>query len=147
LATDLPPSSFIAAVARDVHRHYAEQGHEPRHHVRGRLAQFWWGNTSAFHYELWIHERTLQLELGLHFEGPSHVNEHLLAEFSRHLVEIQQELGDSIWLEPWDKGWARLYETQPLMPLDEGRVFAVTSRLCEIADCLQPILDSLLRAE
>jgi hypothetical protein len=144
LASDLTASSFVAAVARDVFRHYAERGGEPHRHVRSHLAQFWWGDTSAYHYELWVHERTLQLELGLHFEGPAERNAFLLGEFGRHLLEIQQALGDSVWLEPWDKGWTRLYETQPLMPLDEGRIYAVTARLCEMVDCLQPMLESLL---
>ena len=111
--------------------------------MRSRLAQFWWGASSSVHYEVWLHERNLQLELGLHFEASASRNTEFYAAFSDHMLEIQHELGDSIWLEEWDKGWTRIYETQPLLPLDEARVYAVAGRLCEIVDCLQPILEAI----
>jgi 5-carboxymethyl-2-hydroxymuconate isomerase len=142
LVSNLQPSTFIAAIAREVNQHYAAVGTPPRGQIRSRLAQFWWGQSATIHYEVWIHERTLQLELGLHFEASADRNDQLFQRFGPHLLEIQQELGDSVWLEEWDKGWTRIYETQPLFPMDEARVYAVAGRLCEIIDCLQPILDS-----
>lgn len=126
-----------------MNQHYAALGRQPRGHVRGRLAQFWWGASPTVHYEVWVHERDLRLELGLHFEAGAEKNHRLYMDFGRHLLEIQQELGESIWLEEWDKGWTRIYETQPLHPMDEARVYAVAGRLCEIIDCLQPILQRL----
>jgi len=88
-----------------------------------------------------------QLELGLHFEAVQRENKRLLKAFGPHLLEIQQELGDSIWLEEWDRGWTRIYETQRLFPLDDERILAVTARMCEIIDCLQPILESIEHEE
>ncbi|MEO8284948.1 MAG: hypothetical protein ABI670_00735 [Chloroflexota bacterium] len=141
---NIQPTTFVASVAREVKQHFLSLGNEPHSHVRGRLAQFWWGNVSTVHYELWLHERELQIEMGLHFEASVQRNKELYAAFSRRLLEIQHELGDSIWLEEWDRGWTRIYETQPLMPMDEARVYATAVRLCEIMKCLQPILDSLV---
>jgi hypothetical protein len=143
LVSSLQPPTFISSVAREIKQYYAAQGREPHVRANSRLAQFWWGDVSSIHYELWIHDRTLQLELGLHFESSAATNQRILQAFSPHLLEIQDELGDSIWLEDWDKGWTRIYETQPLYPMDEARVIAVAGRLCEIMDCLQPMLESL----
>jgi len=63
------------------------------------------------------------------------------------LLEIQEALGDSIWLEDWDRGWTRIYETQPLYPLDDARIMAVALRLVEIMDYLQPLLEAIQRNE
>src|SRR6476646_8121834 len=142
-ASSIAPSTFISSVAREVTEHYAALGKPPRGHTRGRLAQFWWGPLAAIHYEVWLHERDLRLELGLHFESSATTNQELYKAFGQHLLEIQYELGESIWVEEWDKGWTRIYETQPLFPMDEARVYAVAGRLCEIIDCLQPILEEL----
>jgi hypothetical protein len=143
LVYSIQPSTFIASVARELTHHYASLGREPRAHVRSRLAQFWWGTSPSVHFEIWIHERNLQVELGLHFEAGASRNRELYVAFSRYLLEIQQELGDSIWLEEWDRGWTRIYETQPLFPMDEARVYSVAGRFCEIIDCLQPILEAI----
>lgn len=144
----LNPSTFVAAVAREVKAYFAKEGGdggELHSHIRTRLAQFWWGAESAVHYEIAAHERTLQLELGLHFEASAARNRALYGAFGRHLLEIQAQLGDSIWLEEWDRGWARLYETQSLLPMDDARVYAVAGRLCEIMECLQPVIERMRR--
>ncbi len=83
----------------------------------------------------------MQLELGLHFEATAQRNEEMYRRFNRHILEIQHQLGETIWVEEWDRGWTRIYETQPLYPLDEARVYSIAGRLCEIIDCLQPILE------
>jgi len=147
LAFSYQPSGFTAAVARDVRAFYASRGIEPHTEVRSRLAKFWWGEDKAIHYELAIHERLLQLELGLHFEASAQTNRQLLEALGPHLLEIQQELGESIWLEEWDRGWTRIYETQQLLPLDDERIMSVTARLCELVDFLQPLLEAIQRNE
>jgi hypothetical protein len=147
LDSSIQPASFIAAVAREVKEHYAAEGREPHGHARSRLAQFWWGPVAAIHYEIAVHDRAFQLELGLHFEASPTTNRQLLQALNPHLLEIQEALGDSIWLEDWDRGWTRIYETQPLYPLDDTRVMAVAMRLVEIMDYLQPLLDAIQRNE
>jgi hypothetical protein len=142
-ASSFRPTGFVAAVARDVKAHYASRGIEPRTEVHSRLAKIWWGEDRAIHYELAIHERMLQLEMGLHFEATAQRNHSLYEAFGSHLLEIQQELGESIWLEEWDRGWTRIYETEPLLPLDDERIMSVAARLCELIDCLQPVLESI----
>lgn len=140
---DLKPPAFLAAVAREVAAYFARLNKPVRSRARSHLAQFWWGSDSSVHYEMWIHERTGRIELGLHFESNPTRNSSLYAAFDSYLLEIQNQLGDSVWLEEWDKGWARLYETQPLSPLDDARVYALAGRFCEIMECLQPIYETL----
>ncbi len=139
----MTPTSFISSVAREVAAYFERAGNPLRSSVRSRLAQFWWGVDRSVHYEIWVHERTLQLELGFHFESSAIRNRIIYDAFGKHLLEIQDTLGDTIWLEEWDKGWTRLYETVPLFPLDEARVYSVAGRLCEIMECLQPMYEAL----
>jgi hypothetical protein len=138
-----PARGFVAAVAHEVRAYYASSGREPKTEVRSRLAKFWWGRDQAIHYELALHERYMQLELGLHFEASPETNRRLFDAFGPHLLEIQDQLGDSVWLEEWDRGWTRIYETHALMPLDDERTFSVAARLCELMDCLQPLLEAI----
>ena len=140
---ELKPPPFLAAAAREVTAYFIQHGNPVRSRVRSHLAQFWWGTDSSVHYEIAVHERSGRIELGLHFESNPTRNRSLYAGFYRYLLEIQNALGDGMWLEDWDKGWVRLYETQPLAPLDEARVYAVAGRFCEIMECLQPIYETL----
>ena len=137
----LRPSPFLHAVVRQVReRIKAEDFHC---FARSRLAKFWFGPDDSIHYELWLHERTSQLEIGLHLESSPATNRAIFERLDRCLIEIQSQLGQSFWLEEWDKGWARLYETQPLWPLDETRVSEVSSRICQAIRTIQPIYESV----
>jgi hypothetical protein len=138
----LRPDHFLKTVAKEIAGRYAAAGRPVKQHVRFRLVQFWWGDR-AVHYEISIHERKRQLELGLHFESSAERNQSYYREFSRLFLDVQYTLGDGIWLEQWDKGWVRAYETVPLLPLDDGRVYAIAGRMIEIMDCLQPILEQV----
>ena len=140
---DLRPPVFLADVAREVSAYFVQHGNPVRSRVRSHLAQFWWGSDSSVHYEIAMHERAGRIELGLHFESTATRNRSLYAGMERHLLEIQNSLGDGMWLENWDKGWVRLYETQLMAPLDEARVYALAGRFCEIIECLQPIYATL----
>lgn len=140
---ELRPPAFLADMAREVSAYFVKQGNPVRNRVRSHLAQFWWGSDSSVHYEVAMHERAGRIELGLHFESNPARNKSLYVGFDRYLLEIQHTLGDGMWLEDWDRGWVRLYETQPLRPLDEARVYALAGRFCEIMECLQPIYETL----
>jgi hypothetical protein len=142
LVSSLQPSAFVTAVVREVKQQYAAQGREPHTVLRHRFGQIWWGSLASVHYEVQVHERALQLELGLHFEAHQQTNRELLQLFSNHILEIQEALGESVWVEEWDRGWTRIYETQPLYPMDDARVYSAAARLCEIIDYLQPILEA-----
>ena len=81
------------------------------------------------------------LELGLHFEqrDPA-VNARLLAYFDAHAIAIKAELGERVEVEPWDKGWAKVYETWPLEPFEPPFVEKVAGRLAQMIAYLQPLL-------
>jgi hypothetical protein len=135
----LLPSTFLRQVGRQV-QHIAEaHGLRPKTETRGRLAKFWFGHSASIHYEIWLHERTMRLEIGLHCESTADHNSLLYREFDRHMVEIQAELGPAFWLEEWDHGWIRLYETHALRPLDEARVEEIAERAVVIMQALEPI--------
>jgi hypothetical protein len=139
----MTPSAFVSAVAREVEQYFAKAGRPLHKSMRSWLAQFWWGEDRSVHYELWVHGSTLKLEMGLHFESTGARNRALYLAFGKHLVEIHAALGDTLWLEEWDKGWTRLYETVPLFPLDDARVYAIAGRLSDIMETLQPMYEAL----
>lgn len=149
---DLKPAAFLAALAQSLASGWSEgesegdSASEFHSYARSRIAQFWFGPDNPIHYEVALHERTGRLELGLHFEADPALNRALYAFFDKCLLEIQAELGPHFWLEDWDRGWARLYETYPLWPLSTERVETISLRLRKIISVLQPILqEALLR--
>ena len=135
----LLPGAFVRAVAAEVVKRIGKASPPLNTEVRSRLAKFWYGPDPSVHYELWLHENTAQLEIGLHAESAAERNRAIYAALDRCMVEIQSELGASMWLEEWDRGWVRLYETQRLWPLDPSRVEEVASRVCEVMAVVQPI--------
>jgi hypothetical protein len=137
----------MRAVAKDVLAYFAQSATPLRSSTRSRLAKFWFNPPDTIHYELWLHERRNLIELGLHFEADAALNSQLLSYFSGCLLEIQEELGDSVWVEAWDKGWARLYEVRPMLPLDEERVADTAARMCDLIQVLQPYLDRFFTDE
>jgi hypothetical protein len=134
--------AFVKAVSQEVSAYFARLNRPVRSSVRYHLAQFWWGADRTVHYELAVHERGMQIEIGLHFEASPERNRAIYAAFSPHVIEIQSQLGDTFWLEEWDRGWSRLYETVPLFPMDDARIYAIAGRLCEIMEYLQPMYES-----
>ena len=137
----LLPGTFLREVEGEMRRRYQADNQKLNTHLRSRLAQFWFGADRTVHYEVWIHERTMQIELGLHFESTAARNRELYRRFDAELLSIQAVLGDSVWVEEWERGWSRIYETQPLWPLDSARVITTSDRLAEMITTLQPILD------
>ena len=138
----LLPGNFLRELERAVHERVGGGGAEFNSNLRSRIVQFWTGLDRAIHYEVWIHERTAQIELGLHFESTVRRNRELYWRFERELLAIHALLGSSIWLEEWDRGWSRIYETQPLWPLDSARVHTTADRIAEMVRIFQPILDA-----
>ncbi|MEO6457494.1 MAG: hypothetical protein ABIO92_04360 [Chloroflexia bacterium] len=135
------PGTFLRDVEADIRRRYGDASPKLSTHLRTRLVQFWFGADRAIHYEVWIHERLAQIEIGLHFESRVRRNRELYRRFDGELLSIQAVLGDSIWLEEWERGWSRIYETQLLWPLDSARVITTSDRLAEMIATFQPILD------
>ena len=49
-------------------------------------------------------------------------------------------------LEPWDRGWSRLYETMPAARLDDVVVREAVVCMAAYIVTLQPLLDQFLRS-
>jgi hypothetical protein len=105
---------------------------------RGRLVKLHFGR-SEFHYEAWHHTGAGRLEVGLHFEGPGELNQEAFDFFRPRMVEIKASLPRAE-LEPWDRGWSRLYETLQAPQLDERVLHTATERLTAYMITLQPLV-------
>jgi hypothetical protein len=92
------------------------------------------------HYEVWYHGAQGRVEVGLHFEGSRELNEACLQFFRAHMVEVKGGLPNAE-LEPWDRGWARLYETFPATSLDHLALAATARRVAAYVITLQPLLE------
>jgi hypothetical protein len=141
--SDLKPTTFVKLAAAEVAARVAPAPGPLNSEVRWRLAKFWYGTEPAIHYELALHENTSQLEIGLHFESLADTNRAFYAAFDKCMLDIQRELGTSMWLEEWDRGWVRLYETHALWPLDTPRAHEIAARVLEVISILQPIYETI----
>jgi hypothetical protein len=112
---------------------------------RGRLVKLHFGRPE-FHYEAWHHTGDGRLEIGLHFEGSREENQDAFEFFRAHVIEIKSQLPRAE-LEPWDRGWCRLYETLRAAQLDEDVLDGAIDCLSGYIVTLQPLLDSWLRDE
>ena len=97
----------------------------------------------GFHYEAWHHTGAGRLEIGLHFEGSAQENQEAFDFFRVRMVEVKAQLPRAE-LEPWDRGWTRLYETLPAPQLDERVLDQAVGRMTEYIVTLQPLLESLM---
>ena len=112
------------------------------HRVRSSQAQ-WYYDDPRLHFEAWWHANTGRLELGLHLEGSPELNERIGGGLSRLMLMIQARLGGRLDLEPWDKGWVRLYETHPVEVFDRDRVATTAARMAELIAVLWPMCKGL----
>jgi hypothetical protein len=140
----LRPSQFIARVGSEAIERLKASGLDFHMRTRGPLVQFWCGDDASVHYEVWVHEREARLEIGFHLEADEAHNAAVYRELDRCLLDVQFQLGAGVWLEPWDKGWARLYETQPLWPLDTVRAEETAERMVAFVSAVQPVYESIL---
>jgi len=112
---------------------------------RGRLVKLHFGR-SEFHYEAWHHTGDGRLEIGLHFEGSREENQDAFEFFRAHVIEIKSQLPRAE-LEPWDRGWCRLYETLRAPQLDDDVLDSAVDCLSGYIVTLQPLLDSWLKQD
>jgi hypothetical protein len=109
---------------------------------RGRLMKLHFGRTE-FHYEAWHHTGAGRLEIGLHFEGSAQENQVAFDFFRGRMIEVKAQLPHAE-LEPWDRGWSRLYETLPAPQLDEHVLDSAIERMSDYIVTLQPLLAALV---
>src|SRR5256884_7718132 len=139
------PSDFFTALRKDLKSRLPASLRDFRTtRGRGRLMKLHYGEP-AFHYEAWHHMGAGRLELGLHFESSAVDNQAAFDFFRSRMVEVKAGLPRAE-LEPWDRGWARLYETVPAARLDDEVVRRGVACLTEYIITLQPLLDQFLRS-
>jgi len=110
---------------------------------RGRLVKLYYGEP-AFHYEAWHHAGAGRLEVGLHFESSAVENEAAFDFFRSRIVEVKAGLPRAE-LEPWDRGWTRLYETLPAIRLDDDVLGGAVRCMAGYVVTLQPLLEEFIR--
>jgi len=104
-----------------------------------RLLKLHYGRPEI-HFEAWHHTGAGKLELGLHFEGPAQLNQEAFDFFRPRMVEIKASLPRAE-LEPWDRGWSRLYETLPAIQLDELVQQSAVEKFAAYITTLQPLVN------
>jgi hypothetical protein len=110
---------------------------------RGRLMKLHY-DRPEFHYEAWHHTGVGRLEIGLHFEGSQSENLAAFEFFRARMIQIKADLPHAE-LEPWDRGWSRLYETLPATQLDGGVLDAAVELMAAYIVTLQPLVDSFAK--
>ena len=110
----------------------------------GRLLKIHYGRPQT-HFECWHHTGAGRLEVGLHFESTTPVNESALYFFRERIVEIKSGLPRAE-LEPWDRGWVRLYETMPAAELTDLLLAPAAETIAAYVTTLQPLLDAFWRS-
>ena len=143
-------SEFMRALPEQVRGQADSALRKIRSAHRPWLSQLYFADATV-HYELWSMgvqrgpAGVAMLELGLHFESRDRaVNAMLLAAFDRRMIEVKRALGCQWEAEPWDRGWAKVYETFPREALEEEYVERIAGRLAAAIRLLQPIVDETL---
>jgi hypothetical protein len=111
---------------------------------RGRLLKLHYGRPEV-HFEAWYHLSIGRLEIGLHFEGPAALNAAALGFFRVRMMEVKATLPRAE-LEPWDRGWSRLYETLPAPAFDEALARRAAALIAAYISTLQPMVQAFLEA-
>ena len=114
--------------------------------ARSSQAQ-WFFDDPRLHFEAWWHPNTGRLELGLHLEAEPALNERIAAGLARQLLMLKARLGQQLDLEPWDRGWLRLYETYPVEVFDNARIQTTVARMAELIAVVWPMCQALRKSD
>ena len=119
---------------------------EISHRARSSQAQWFFGDP-RLHFEAWWHANTGRLELGLHLEAEPATNDRIGAGLARQLLMIKARLGQQLDLEPWDRGWVRLYETTAIEVFDAAQVRRTAARIAELIVVIWPMCEELRKGD
>ena len=142
-ATVLAPSDFFRELRKKLKARLPAQLQRFNSSRQGRLMKVHFGEP-AFHFEAWHHTGAARLEVGLHFEASAAQNQRAFEFFRARMVEVKATLPRAE-LEPWDRGWSRLYETAPAARLDEDVLRGAVTCMNAYVVTLQPLLEQFLR--
>jgi hypothetical protein len=117
-----------------------------RHRARSSQAQ-WFFDDPRLHFEAWWHANTGRLELGLHLEAEPAINDRIAGGLSRQLLMIKARLGQQLDLEPWDRGWVRLYETNAVEVFDATQIKRTAARIAELIVVIWPMCQELRKGD
>ena len=140
---DIAPKDFFAGVRTQVRSSLPSELKRfslGRGHSRLLKLQY---SRPDIHYEAWHHTGDGRLEVGLHFEGTAELNDRAFDYFRSRMVEVKAMLPRAE-LEPWDRGWSRLYETLRAPRLDEPAQTAVAGLMVRYIEVLQPMVERFL---
>ena len=138
------PADFFAELRKALKKKLPPALSEFTSKRQGRLMKLHFGEP-AFHYEAWHHTGAGRLEIGLHFEASAAQNHAVFEYFRARIVEVKAELPRAE-LEPWDRGWCRLYETVPATRLDDQVLARAAECMADYVITLQPLLHEFLRS-
>ena len=137
----LAPGDFFAGLRKGLKSGLpADLRHYDFGRGRGRLVKVHFGHSET-HFEAWHHTGAGRLEVGLHFEGEASLNQRAFDFFRARMVEVKGALPHAE-LEPWDRGWSRLYETIVAPSLDERALTEATELLVAYITTLQPLVEA-----
>jgi hypothetical protein len=140
----LAPSDFFVEMRKALKKQLPAARRDFRTTRQGRLMKLHFGEP-AFHYEAWHHSGIGRLEVGLHFEASAVENQAAFDFFRSRMVEVKAGLPRAE-LEPWDRGWSRLYETVPAPRLDDDVLRQTVECMTDYVVILQPMLEQFLRS-
>jgi hypothetical protein len=142
-AAEISPREFFAGVRKDLKARLPSDlrgfglgsGHS-------RLLKLHYSRSDV-HFEAWHHTGDGRLEIGLHFESSPAFNDAAFAYFRGRMVEVKAMLPRAE-LEPWDRGWSRLYETVSAPHLDERVQATAAELMARYIEALQPMVERFL---
>lgn len=117
----------------------------PHHLATSYQVKLWFGNKDL-HFECGVYLHRKVIELGLHFESDAMTNLQLLGAFKARSKAIARQL-PTARIEPWDKGWTRVWEAIPLAPFEPAFSAQVAKRFARYVRVLEPILEEDLPAD
>ena len=106
-----------------------------------RLLKVHYGDPDV-HFEAWHHTGAGRFEVGLHLEADRESNQRRFEALRERMVEVKGSLPHAE-LEPWDRGWSRLYETFPAAVLEGSVLTGAAERLAGYIRTLQPIVEEI----
>ena len=85
--------------------------------------------------------------MGLHLEAEPAINDRIANGLAGQLLVIKARLGQQLDLEPWDRGWVRLYETYAIEVFDAAQIKRTASRMAELISVIWPMCQELRKGD